>query len=336
MTSRRKVGPGGTTTYDFDQGGALRQVKTPALEVNYVIDAAGRRVGVKHGTTLVQGFLYGVGQGPAAELNPDGTIKSRFIYSTRRNVPSLMIQGGKTYRIITDQLGSPRAVVDTSNGAVAQAIDYDEFGRVLSDSAPGFQPFGFAGGLYDRNTGLVRFGARDYDPEVGRFTAKDPLAFGGGDSNLYAYAQGDPINLADPTGLWIDTIVDVVSIGYDVYQIGKGLMNGCGVNPWDVAALGADIAGAVIPGFTGGGAMVRAARGADAASDMVRGTNRAGELTSRSTFRKGTTQDNWDNATPGPTGGRLCPTCGNEVHNAPGLRSAPRLGQLTQPLVDQP
>jgi len=64
--------------------------------------------------------------------------------------------------------------------------------------------------------------------------------------------------------------------------------------------------------------MVRAARGADAASDMVRGTNRTGELTSRSTFRKGTTQDNWDNATPGPTGGRLCPTCGNEVHNAPG------------------
>jgi hypothetical protein len=103
-----------------------------------------------------------------------------------------------------------------------------------------------------------------------------------------------------------------------VYQIGRGLMNGCGVNPWDVAALGADIAGAVIPGFTGGGAMVRAARGADAASDMVRGTNRTGELTSRSSFRKGTVQDAWDNATPGPTGGRTCPTCGTEVHNAPG------------------
>ena len=43
-------------------------------------------------------------------------------------------------------------------------MDYDAFGRVLADTAPGFQPFGFAGGLYDHDTGLVRFGARDYQP----------------------------------------------------------------------------------------------------------------------------------------------------------------------------
>ncbi len=47
----------------------------------------------------------------------------------------------------------------------------DAWGQVLADSSPGFQPFGFAGGLWDRDTGLVRFGARDYDPEVGRWTS---------------------------------------------------------------------------------------------------------------------------------------------------------------------
>jgi RHS repeat-associated protein len=47
--------------------------------------------------------------------------------------------------------------------------------------------------LYDRDTSLLRFGARDYDPEVGRWTAKDPLGFEGGDSNLYAYAGNNPI-----------------------------------------------------------------------------------------------------------------------------------------------
>jgi uncharacterized protein RhaS with RHS repeats len=46
----------------------------------------------------------------------------------------------------------------------------------------------------------VRFGARDYDPEFARWTAKDPSGFAGGDTNLYAYAYGDPVNFVDPNG----------------------------------------------------------------------------------------------------------------------------------------
>ena len=60
-------------------------------------------------------------------------------------------------------------------------MDHDEFGRVTLDTAPGFQPFGFAGGLYDRDTALVHFGAREYDPETGRWTTKDPIRFAAGD-----------------------------------------------------------------------------------------------------------------------------------------------------------
>jgi RHS repeat-associated protein len=80
-------------------------------------------------------------------------------------------------------------------------MDYDEFGNVVLDTNPGFQPFGFAGGLYDRDTGLVRFGARDYDPEAGRWTARDPIGFAGGNPNLYQYVGNDPVNLTDRTGL---------------------------------------------------------------------------------------------------------------------------------------
>ncbi len=72
---------------------------------------------------------------------------------------------------------------------------------MLSDSNPGFQPFGFAGGLYDPDTGLVRFGARDYDPVTGRWTATDPISFAGGQANLYGYVINDPVNLVDPSGL---------------------------------------------------------------------------------------------------------------------------------------
>lgn len=81
-------------------------------------------------------------------------------------------------------------------------MDYDEFGNVIYDSNPGFQPFGFAGGLYDKDTGLVRFGARDYDSITGRWTAKDPLLFNGGDTNLFGYVGENSINKIDSLGLY--------------------------------------------------------------------------------------------------------------------------------------
>jgi RHS repeat-associated protein len=105
------------------------------------------------------------------------------------------------YRFITDHLGSVRLVIDVAAGAVAQRIDYGPFGEVLFDSNPGLQPFGFAGGIHDRDIGLVRFGARDYDPEIGRWTAKDPIDFEGRQANFYAYVANDPISLIDPLGL---------------------------------------------------------------------------------------------------------------------------------------
>ncbi len=60
--------------------------------------------------------------------------------------------------------------------------------------------FGFAGGLHDRDTKLVRFGVRDYDPDTGRWTAKDPILFNGGDTDLYGYCLNDPLNGVDPEG----------------------------------------------------------------------------------------------------------------------------------------
>ena len=81
-----------------------------------------------------------------------------------------------------------------------QRIDYDEFGQITLDTTLGFQPFGFAGGLYDADTKLVRFGARDYDAFTGRWTTKDPVRFAGGDTNLYGYVWGNPGRFVDPFG----------------------------------------------------------------------------------------------------------------------------------------
>lgn len=85
---------------------------------------------------------------------------------------------------------------------MAQQIHYDSWGVRTTDTAPGFQSLGYAGGLEDRATGLVRFGARDYDPSVGRWTCKDPVGFVSHSYNLYSYVESNPITTHDPSGRW--------------------------------------------------------------------------------------------------------------------------------------
>jgi RHS repeat-associated protein len=167
------------------------------------VSSEDRRIGKKINGQLVQGFLYGDDLGPEAVLSPDGSILSRFVYGTSAVIPDYMVKSGTTYRIVSDERYSPRLVVNTETGEIAQELAYDSYGRVTKDTNPGFQPFGFAGGLYDRDTGLTHFGAREYDAETGRFISQDPLDFSGGDTNLYAYAAGDPVNAIDPDGLSI-------------------------------------------------------------------------------------------------------------------------------------
>jgi RHS repeat-associated protein len=137
---------------------------------------------------------------PIAELDKDSHIVARFVYGDKGNVPSYMIKNATKYRIISDHLGSVRLVVNASTGEIAQQMDYDSFGKITNDTNPGFQPFGFAGGLYDQDTKLTRFGARDYDAEIGRWTVKDPIGFGGG-MNQYVYVGNNPVNFIDPSGL---------------------------------------------------------------------------------------------------------------------------------------
>lgn len=191
-----------TTGYTYDVLGNLMQVSLPgSVTIDYVIDGQDRRIGKRVNGSLTQGFLYQDQLNPVAELDGSNNVVSRFIYADRSYVPAYMIRAGQTYRIIADHLGSPRLVVNVSDGSIAQRLDYDVWGRVTTDTNPGFQPFGFAGGLYDADTGLVRFGARDYDAEVGRWTSKDPIRFYGGDSNLFGYVASDPVNEVDPLGL---------------------------------------------------------------------------------------------------------------------------------------
>ncbi|QLI81199.1 RHS repeat-associated core domain-containing protein [Chitinibacter fontanus] len=192
----------GNNTFSYDVYGNLKQVTLASGgKIDYLVDGQNRRIGKKVNGVLTQGWVYQDQLKPIAELDGNGQIVSRFIYAGKANVPEYMVKGVATYRLVTDTLGSVRQVVDSQTGQVMQELEYDAWGKVLADSNPGFQPFGYAGGLYDNNTGLVRFGARDYDAKTARWTAKDPIRFNGGDSNIFSYVGGNPINFIDPSGL---------------------------------------------------------------------------------------------------------------------------------------
>ena len=261
LATRTNTTASQSTSYVYDAFGNLRQVTLPSgTVIDYLVDGQNRRVVKKVGGVPVKGFVYRDSLRPIAELDGAGNVVSRFVYGTGKNVPDYMVKGGTAYRLVTDHLGNVRLVVNATTGEIVQEMTYDEFGRVLQDSNAGFQPFGFAGGLYDPDTGLVRFGARDYAPEVGRWTAKDPIGFRGGDPNLYGYVLDDPINWTDPRGR-------IICGGEKCAHFGLGgllgttttvpLPDGGSVAAAAAAAVAAAVVTAVIPwiceAVTGGG-----------------------------------------------------------------------------------
>jgi RHS repeat-associated protein len=197
-----KTCPDGTTTYDYDAFGNLRGVALPnGTSITYVIDGENRRAAKQVNGATVESFLYDGDVERVAWYDGSGVLKAQFVFGSRSDVPEFMLRAGFVYRFITDQAGSVRLVVD-STGVIAEQLDYDEFGVLLADSSPGFQPLSFGSGLRDGDTGLIRLGARDYDPRTGRWSGRDPLLFEADDTNLYRYVASDPVNFIDPEGLY--------------------------------------------------------------------------------------------------------------------------------------
>lgn len=192
--------------FQYDDLGNLIGAEIGASRIEYKVDALNRRIARKVSSqnekrSNLQKLIYGSLLTPVAELNEADMVVTVFIYATRSNVPDYLVRDERKYKVISDRLGSVRLVVDSESGELVQQIDYDAFGNIVNDTNPGFQPFGFAGGLYDPITKLTHFGRREYDARTGRWITPDPLLFAGGDTNLYSYCGNDPMNYIDPSGL---------------------------------------------------------------------------------------------------------------------------------------
>jgi RHS repeat-associated protein len=201
LETKTNTATGDEWMFQYDALGNLLSVGLPNGDlVEYLVDGMGRRVGKKKNGVLLKQWIYRDALKPVAELDGSGSLVSEFVYGSSQNAPDSVVRGGTIYRVFSDHLGSPRYAVNASNSSdVPISIGYTSFGEAAG-SGLDWMPLGFAGGQTDPDTGLIRFGARDYDPTVGRWTSKDPIRFDGDGPNFYAYILSDPINRIDPSG----------------------------------------------------------------------------------------------------------------------------------------
>jgi len=250
------------TLYEYDaENKLIRVVREDGSIVNYKYDGLGRRIEKEVDSVLTQ-YVYD-NEDILLELDGSNNIVARYTHGPGIDEPLIVERSGVSSFYHADGLGSITGLTDTI-GTVVQAYTYSSFGKIESQLDPNFvQPYTFTAREFDPETALYHYRARTYDSLTGRFLQEDPLGSNGGDINFYTYVANNPINSKDPSGELIDVIADIAFIGYDLFRLVQdNLINGCGNLGTNLAALGADVAGAFIPGATGLGAGVRGVRAA--------------------------------------------------------------------------
>ena len=187
------------------------------------------------------------------EITPSGTV-----YYIREPSGGLIARvAGESVRYYHfDALGSTVMLTDGS-GAVTDKYSYDAWGNANHFYGTTEQPYQYVGewGYYthyqDENLGLLQLGLRFYDPETAGFTQRDPVEDG---LNSYAYVAGRPTTATDPSGLWIETGLDILGTAWDVGDfIEKPTWAGAG---W----IALDVVGLVLPVVPSAGAIRRVGR----------------------------------------------------------------------------
>jgi RHS repeat-associated protein len=215
----------------------------------------------------------------AAAYGTDPVTRTVFIHATNPvDCEGVTYEEKDTYYDV-DPLGSPVAATDET-GALLWRAQYTPFGQRINSSSSLESRIAFTGAQQDDLTGLIDLGARQYNPDIGRFYGIDPVGVRDGDPhsfNRYAYANNSPYRYTDPTGrIPLETIWDAANVAMGVEAFVDNVSAG---NWWDAAADGLgiviDSAAVIVPYAPGGvGTIIRTARAADKVVDATQTVQR--------------------------------------------------------------
>lgn len=206
----------GTRTFTYDDENRLI---TDHLSLStYSYDAFNRRISktVDGATTY---FVYH-DDSVIAEFNQSGVLNAEYVLGPNIDEVLTMTRGGEDYYYFYDGLGSVTEVTD-EDGYVQEGYEYDVFGMptikdqngdVILESAID-NPYMFTGRRWDAESATYYYRARQYDPAIGRFLQRDPIAYFDA-MNLFQYTRNNPVNYTDPSGEIIIPIIVLTTLSY--------------------------------------------------------------------------------------------------------------------------
>ncbi len=189
----------GEDTFTFDQAHRLTGAATETDSLIFSYDGAGNRLAVDRNQTVTR-YIYDAAGNLLAEADTSGITR---YYIHGAGLLAMVTSGGTPYCYHFDATGHTIALTDAGK-TVVNKYAYTPFGVLAGQEEAVEQPFKFVGqfGVMTEDNGWYYMRARYYDPEMGRFISEDPLGFGGGDVNLYAYVLNNPVMFNDPLGLY--------------------------------------------------------------------------------------------------------------------------------------
>jgi RHS repeat-associated protein len=226
-TLRTEIATGSVTEYNWDYRNRLTAVAfkdaagvvTKTIEYTYDVD--NQRIGKTIDGQVSERYVIDRNQ-ISLVFDGAGTQTHRYLYGTAVDQVLADERRSSVVWALADNLGTVRDLID-DGGNVVNHVNYDSFGRVVSESAPSFDfRYGYTGRERDDETGLEYYRARYYDSAVGRFISEDPIGFSAGDSNLSRYVGNSPTNFTDPSGLQFITAEDMILTGPSRFPGGGG------------------------------------------------------------------------------------------------------------------